>query len=211
MTSKPHGNDVWDLWLERAKPLIPVMVIQDLADAIPMAQALVAGGVRLLEVTLRTGCALDAIRLIRQTVPDVIVGAGTVTSVKQLEEALAQGAEFIVSPGISAGLLQAAADWGGPYLPGVATPSEVMQARDAGFRHQKFFPAAAAGGEAMLKALRGPFHDVRFCPTGGIGQEHYRDYLALANVFAVGGSWLTPAEFVGAGNWQAITTLAIAS
>ncbi|UZK03335.1 bifunctional 4-hydroxy-2-oxoglutarate aldolase/2-dehydro-3-deoxy-phosphogluconate aldolase [Venatoribacter cucullus] len=210
MTGKHHGNDVWNLWLERAKPLIPVMVIDDITDAIPMAQALVAGGVRLLEVTLRTSCALDAIRLIRQTVPDVIVGAGTVTSAVQLQAAVEQGAEFIVSPGISAELLQAAVSWGGPYLPGVATASEVMQARTAGFRHQKFFPAAVAGGEAMLKALKGPFYDVKFCPTGGIGQDNYQDYLQLENVFAVGGSWLTPAELVAAKNWPAITTLAIA-
>ncbi|QQD21799.1 bifunctional 4-hydroxy-2-oxoglutarate aldolase/2-dehydro-3-deoxy-phosphogluconate aldolase [Oceanospirillaceae bacterium ASx5O] len=210
MTGKHHGNDVWNLWLERAKPLIPVMVIDDITDAIPMAQALVAGGVRLLEVTLRTSCALDAIRLIRQTVPDAIVGAGTVTSAAQLQAAVEQGAEFIVSPGISAELLQAAASWGGPYLPGVATASEVMQARTAGFRHQKFFPAAVAGGEAMLKALQGPFYDVKFCPTGGIGQDNYQDYLQLENVFAVGGSWLTPAELVAAKNWPAITTLAIA-
>ena len=210
MTGKHHGNDVWNLWLERAKPLIPVMVIDDITDAIPMAQALVAGGVRLLEVTLRTSCALDAIRLIRQTVPDAIVGAGTVTSAAQLQAAVEQGAEFIVSPCISAELLHAAVSWGGPYLPGVATASEVMQARTAGFRHQKFFPATVAGGEAMLKALQGPFYDVKFCPTGGIGQDNYQDYLTLDNVFAVGGSWLTPAELVAAKNWPAITTLAIA-
>lgn len=205
-----HSNDMWKLWLERAKPIMPVMVINDISDAIPMAQALVAGGVRMLEVTLRTDIGLDAIRLIKQTVPDVIVGAGTVTSAQQLEQALAAGAEFIVSPGISKELLNAAVAWGGPYLPGVSTPSEVMQARAAGFKYQKFFPAEAAGGIAMLKALKGPFFDVKFCPTGGIDQTNYKNYLAQDNVFAVGGSWLTPKELVAEFNWQAMTTLAIA-
>lgn len=205
-----HSNEMWKLWLERAKPIMPVMVINDISDAIPMAQALVAGGVRMLEVTLRTDIGLDAIRLIKQTVPDVIVGAGTVTSAQQLEQAVAAGAEFIVSPGISPELLQAAVAWGGPYLPGVSTPSEVMQARAAGFKQQKFFPAEAAGGVAMLKALKGPFFDVKFCPTGGIDQGNYKDYLAQDNVFAVGGSWLTPKELVAEFNWQAMTTLAIA-
>lgn len=201
---------LWDLWLERAKPLVPVMVIQNPEDAVPMAKALVEGGVRLLEITLRTSHGLDAIALIKQEVPGAIVGVGTVTSAQQLQDALKKGAEFVVSPGLSAGLLAAAREWGGPYLPGVATPSEVMQAREAGFKYQKFFPAAAAGGIAMLKAFSGPFSDVKFCPTGGIAQENYQDYLALANVFAVGGSWLTPAEAVSARNWQAITALAIA-
>lgn len=201
---------MWDLWLERAKPLIPVMVVNELSDAVPMAQALVAGGVRILEVTLRTRYGLDAISLIRQAVPDAVVGVGTVTSPQQLEEAVRRGAAFAVSPGISADLLRAAAEWGGPYLPGVATPSEVLQAREAGFRYQKFFPAAAAGGTAMLKALHGPFADVKFCPTGGIGQSNYHEYLGLANTFAVGGSWLTPDEAVMAKNWPAITALAIA-
>lgn len=201
---------MWDLWLERAKPLIPVMVVNELSDAVPMAQALVAGGVRMLEVTLRTRHGLDAISLIRQAVPDALVGVGTVTSPQQLQDAVRRGAVFAVSPGISPDLLKAAAEWGGPYLPGVATPSEVLQAREAGFRYQKFFPAAAAGGTAMLKALQGPFADVRFCPTGGIGQNNYHEYLNLLNVFAVGGSWLTPEEAVSVKNWPAITALAIA-
>jgi len=201
----------WDLWLERAKPLVPVIVIDDLEQAVPMAQALVDGGVRLLEVTLRTELGLDAIRLIKRDVPDAIVGVGTVTSARQLEDALNMGAEFAVSPGISQELLDCARNWGGPYLPGVATPSEVMQARQAGFRYQKFFPAAAAGGLDMLNAFAGPFHDVMFCPTGGIGGENYQQYLQANNVFAVGGSWLTPKEALSAQNWQAITALAIAS
>lgn len=204
-----HSNEVWNLWLERAKPLIPVLVIQDIAEAIPIAQALVEGGVRILEVTLRTSAGLDAIRIIKQTVGDAIVGAGTVTSAAQFEAAVAQGAEFIVSPGVSDELIQAAIKWGGPYLPGVSTASEVMQAREAGFRYQKLFPAEVVGGVALLKALQGPFADVRFCPTGGIDQHNNQEYLALSNVFAVGGSWLTPKELVSAKNWQALTSLAI--
>ncbi len=201
---------MWDLWLDRAKPLVPVMVIEDPEDAVPMAQALVQGGVRLLEITLRTRHGLEAITRIKHEVPDAIVGVGTVTSVQQMEDALNRGAEFVVSPGILPELLECARRWGGPYLPGVATPSEVLQARTAGFKYQKFFPAAAAGGIKMLKAFSGPFADVKFCPTGGIDQKNYQDYLALNNVFAVGGSWLTPAEAVSARNWQAITTMAIA-
>lgn len=204
-----YSNDVWELWLERSKPLIPVLVIEELADAIPIAQALVDGGVLLLEVTLRTPAGLAAIGLIKKHVEGAIVGAGTVTSAAQFQACVEQGAEFIVSPGISAELIQAAIQWGGPYLPGVATASEVMQARQAGFLYQKLFPAEVVGGQSMLKALQGPFADVRFCPTGGIGQHNYQDYLTLTNVFAVGGSWLTPKESVAAKNWQALTQLAI--
>lgn len=205
-----QGSDMWNLWLERAKPLIPVLVIEDIADAIPLAQALVAGGVRMLEVTLRTQAGLEAIRVIRQTVPDAIVGVGTVTSAEQFEQALARGAQFVVSPGMSPELTEAAQRWGGPYMPGVATPTEVLQARQAGFRYQKLFPAKVVGGIGMLNALNGPFADVRFCPTGGLDASNYRDYLVQSNVFAAGGSWLTPKELVAAKNWPAITALAIA-
>lgn len=206
-----HGSEVWNLWLERAKPLIPVIVINDIAEAIPLAQSLVAGGVRFMEITLRTPLGLDAIRIIKETVPDAIVGAGTVTNSKQFEAVLQQGAEFVVSPGLDADLLRAAQEWGGPYLPGVATASEVMQARNAGFRFQKLFPAQVVGGVQALKAFSGPFYDVKFCPTGGIGQHNYQEFLAAHNVFAVGGSWLAPKELVATHNWQAITGLAISS
>lgn len=206
-----HSTEVWNLWLERSKPLLPVIVINDITEAIPLAQALVAGGVRMLEITLRTGLGLEAIKIIKQTVPDAIVGAGTVTTVEQFEAALAYGAEFIVSPGVSPELLVKASEWNGPYLPGVATASEVMQARNAGFRYQKLFPAEVVGGLSALKALAGPFSDVKFCPTGGIEQKNYQDYLAQKNVFAVGGSWLTPKELVATQNWQAIQSLAISS
>ena len=204
------ADHMWDLWMERAKPLVPVIVIQDPEEAVPLAKALVDGGVRMLEVTLRTEHGLTAIELIKQEVPEAIVGVGTVTSAQQMEDALKKGAEFVVSPGSSESLLGFAAEWGGPYLPGVATPGEVMRAREAGFLYQKFFPAGAAGGIPMLKALAGPFGDVKFCPTGGISQGNYQDYLALNNVFAVGGSWLTPGDLQSARNWQAITSLAIA-
>lgn len=201
---------MWDLWLERTKPLVPVLVINDLEDAVPMAQALVDGGVHLLEVTLRTACGLEAIREIRANVPEVIVGVGTVTSAAQLNDALKVGAEFVVSPGFTRNLLDAAREWGGPYLPGVATPSEVMQAAEAGFTRMKFFPAVAAGGRDMLRSIGAPLPDISFCPTGGISAETYGDYLELKNVFAVGGSWLTPDKLVSARNWQGITELAAA-
>lgn len=200
---------MWDLWLERAKPIIPVMVIEDVAQAIPLAQALVAGGVRLLEVTLRTQAGLDAIKLIRHAVPEAIVGAGTVTNAQQFEQALSKGAQFVVSPGSSPALFDAARSWGGVYLPGVATASEVMQARELGFRYQKLFPALAVGGEGLLSALSGPFSDVYFCPTGGIDGRNYHQFLALRNVFAVGGSWLTPAEQLHDQQWSTIEAMAI--
>lgn len=206
-----HSVEVWNLWLERSKPLVPVIIIEDIATVIPLAQSLVAGGVRFLEITLRTQLGLEAIKILKQTVPDAIVGAGTVTSSEQFEAALQQGAEFIVSPGISSELLACAQEWKGPYLPGVATASEVMQARQAGFRYQKLFPAEVVGGLAALKALAGPFNDVKFCPTGGVSAANYRDYLQLANVFAVGGSWLTPKELISRHNWAAIEGLAISS
>ena len=205
-----HHPNVWGLWLERSKPIIPVLVFDEITQAIPVAQALVSGGVRLLEVTLRTAQGLEAIRIIKQTVPEAIVGAGTVTTAEQFSAAIAAGAEFIVSPGLSPELLQAAKDWGGPYLPGVATPAEVMQARNAGFRYQKLFPAEVVGGVEMLKALFGPFSDVKFCPTGGISPENYQTYLQAPNVFSVGGSWLTPKELLTTQNWSAIQSLAIA-
>jgi 2-dehydro-3-deoxyphosphogluconate aldolase/(4S)-4-hydroxy-2-oxoglutarate aldolase len=198
---------MWDTWLEDAKPVMPVIVINDLADAVPLAQALVAGGVKLLEVTLRTECALEAIREIKANVPGAIVGVGTVVSPEQLSAALNQGAEFAVSPGFTRSLLDAAKEWGGPYLPGVATPSEVMQVREAGFKEMKFFPAVASGGRDMLRSIGAPLPDVRFCPTGGIGAETYHDFLELENVFTVGGSWLTPSKLISARNWQEITEI----
>ena len=208
---KDKTTSVWPSWLAQAKPLVPVLVFDDLNDVVPVAQALVDGGITLLEVTLRTPIGLDAIELIKNRVEGAIVGAGTVTTATQLEAAVKRGAEYIVSPGITDELLQSAQTWGGPYLPGVATASEVMQAMTAGFYYQKLFPAAVVGGLSMLKALQGPFPEVQFCPTGGIGQDSYPDYLRLSNVFAVGGSWLTPKALIVKKDWQALFNLAASS
>lgn len=186
---------------------VQVIVLDRVEDAVPLAQALVAGGVHMLEVTLRTNAGLDSIRQIRAEVPDAIVGVGTVCGAQQMEEALNAGAQFVVSPGISAELLACAQNWGGPYLPGVATASDVLQARAAGFVWPKFFPAVPAGG---LSALSGPFADVRFCPTGGVEAANYREFLQQPNVFAVSGSRLTPKSAIAAQNWHVITELALA-
>jgi 2-dehydro-3-deoxyphosphogluconate aldolase/(4S)-4-hydroxy-2-oxoglutarate aldolase len=192
-------------------PVIPVIVLQRLADAVPLARALVAGGVRVLEVTLRTPAALDCIEAIAREVPDAIVGAGTVRSAADAQAARRAGARFAVSPGFTREVAQACRDAALPLLPGVATASEVMAANAEGFRFLKFFPATAAGGIPMLKALAGPFPDVVFCPTGGITPQTAPDFLALPNVAVCGGSWLTPADAVDAGDWARITALANAA
>lgn len=188
-------------------PVIPVIVIERLADAVPLAQALVAGGVRVLEVTLRTPVALDAIRAM-SAVPGAIVGAGTIRSAADARAAKAAGAVFGVSPGYTAEVGAACREVGLPLLPGVATASEVMAAQADGLSFLKFFPATAAGGIPMLKALAGPFPDVVFCPTGGISLQTAPEFLALSNVKVCGGSWLTPADAVKAGDWARITQLA---
>ncbi|MCB1824639.1 MAG: bifunctional 4-hydroxy-2-oxoglutarate aldolase/2-dehydro-3-deoxy-phosphogluconate aldolase [Candidatus Competibacteraceae bacterium] len=192
----------------RVGPVIPVLVIEDLAQAVPLAQALVAGGVRVLEVTLRTAVALEAIRLIAREVPEAIVGVGTLTRPEEFAEAMDVGARFGVSPGLTPALIEAACETGLPLLPGVMTPSDVMAARAAGFRELKLFPAQQAGGIGMLRALAGPFPDVTFCPTGGITAETAPEFLALPNVACVGGSWLTPKAALLAGDWSRITELA---
>jgi 2-dehydro-3-deoxyphosphogluconate aldolase / (4S)-4-hydroxy-2-oxoglutarate aldolase len=189
-------------------PVIPVIVIQRLADAVPLARALVEGGVRVLEVTLRTPVALAAIRAIAAEVPGAIVGAGTLRSVADVDAVLAAGAQFAVSPGYTAALGAACAAAGLPLLPGVATAGEAMAAMDRGHRFLKFFPATAAGGIPMLKALAGPFPDLAFCPTGGITVETAPQFLALPNVRVCGGSWLTPEAAVAAGDWARIAQLA---
>ena len=194
--------------LLRAAPVMPVIVIDDAAQAVPLARALVEGGIRVLEVTLRTPAALQAIRAIAREVPDAIVGAGTIINAHDLQQAREAGARFGVSPGATPELLALgrAGDW--PYLPGVMTPSDLMAALAAGYNTLKFFPAAQAGGIPMLKALGGPFPQVTFCPTGGITPATASDYLALPNVACVGGSWLTPAALLRARDWPAITRLA---
>jgi 2-dehydro-3-deoxyphosphogluconate aldolase/(4S)-4-hydroxy-2-oxoglutarate aldolase len=189
-------------------PVIPVIVIERLDDAVPLARALVAGGVRVLEVTLRTEVALDAIAAMVAEVPEAIVGAGTLRSVADARAAKAAGAVFGVSPGYTAEVGAACRELGLPLLPGVATASEVMAALADGLHFLKFFPATAAGGIPLLKALAGPFADVMFCPTGGISLANAPEFLALPNVKVCGGSWLTPAPAVAAGDWGVITALA---
>lgn len=192
-------------------PVIPVIVIDRVEDAVPMAQALVAGGVRVLEITLRTAAALPSMAAIVRQVPEAIVGAGTIRSPDDARAAHDAGCRFGVSPGYTAAVGQACRSLGLPLLPGVATASEVMVAHDEGHDVLKFFPAAAAGGEALLKAWSGPFPDVVFCPTGGLTVETAPRYLALSNVVVCGGSWLTPSEAVRGRDWARITRLAQAA
>jgi 2-dehydro-3-deoxyphosphogluconate aldolase / (4S)-4-hydroxy-2-oxoglutarate aldolase len=189
-------------------PVIPVIVLHRVEDAAPLARALLEGGVRVLEVTLRTPVALQCMAAILSALPDAIVGAGTLRTPADADAALAAGCSFGVSPGYSAALGRHCAAIGLPLLPGVATASEVMAATDDGYRFLKFFPAGAAGGVAMLKSLAGPFPDVTFCPTGGINAETAKQYLALPNVRVCGGSWLTPDDAVQSGDWSRITRLA---
>lgn len=177
--------------LMRTAPVIPVIVIDDIAHAAPLAEALVAGGLRVLEVTLRTPAALDAIAAMKR-VPGAIVGAGTVTNERELDQALAAGSEFIVSPGLTEPLGRAAIARGVPFLPGIATAGDLMRGLDLGLTHFKFFPAMAAGGLPALKALAAPFGQCRFCPTGGIGRENAAEWLAFDPVLCVGGSWVAP-------------------
>lgn len=196
------------LEIMRVGPVIPVIVIEDLTRAVPLAKALVAGGVRVLEVTLRTPVALAAIRAMAREVPEAILGVGTLTRPEDFAEAREAGARFGVSPGLTPALIEAARESGLPLLPGVMTPSDVIAARLAGFRELKLFPAQQAGGIGMLQALAGPFPDVTFCPTGGITAETAPEFLALPNVACVGGSWLTPKTALAAGDWETITALA---
>ena len=187
-----------------ASPVMPVIVLDRVDDAVPLAEALVGGGIRVLEVTLRTAAALDCVLAIRAAVPDAIVGVGTINSVADLNAARAAGALFGVSPGTTPELLAHAAASGFPFLPGSMTPSDVMRALAAGYTAMKLFPARQAGGIDMLKALGGPFPQVVFCPTGGIDADSAAAYLALPNVACVGGSWLSPASLVASKDWDEI-------
>jgi 2-dehydro-3-deoxyphosphogluconate aldolase / (4S)-4-hydroxy-2-oxoglutarate aldolase len=189
-------------------PVIPVIVLHDVAHAVPMARALVAGGIRMLEVTLRTPQALACMEAIAKEVPEAVVGAGTVRSVADVMAAANAGAKFAVSPGYTAAVGQACRDQGLALLPGVATGSEIMMAQEDGYTALKFFPAMQAGGPAMLKAWGGPFFDVRFCPTGGVTTQNALEFLSLPNVACVGGSWLVPADALAQGDWARIETLA---
>lgn len=191
--------------LFKLSPVVPVMVIERLEDAVPMAEALLAAGVPILEVTLRTPVAIQAIERLREKLPRAVVGAGTVTTPKELNAVKTAGAQFAISPGITTNLLRAGAHGDVPLIPGVATISELMTAKELGYTHLKFFPAEAAGGCAMLKSIAGPFPDITFCPTGGIHQGNFQDYLDLPNVACVGGSWILPKPAIDAHNWQAVT------
>lgn len=204
MSAKQHA-------LERyltLAPVVPVVVVDDAAHAVPLARALVAGGIRAIEITLRTPAALDAVRAIAAEVEGAVVGVGTVLTSEQLLAAEHAGARFAVSPGASLRLIDAAQDTALPWLPGAATASEAMVLHERGYRHLKFFPAESSGGAAALRALNGPLPELRYCATGGIGLHNARDYLALPNVIAVGGSWLTPSERVANGDWAGIAHLA---
>ena len=189
-------------------PVIPVIVLNDVAHAVPMARALVAGGIRMLEVTLRTPQALACMEAIAREVPDAVVGAGTVRSAQDAAAAAKAGAQFAVSPGYTRTVGQACKDNGLSLLPGVATGSEIMMAQEDGYTELKFFPAMQAGGPAMLKAWSGPFFDVKFCPTGGVTQANAPELLALPNVACVGGSWLVPGDALAKGDWARIEALA---
>ncbi len=186
-------------------PVLPVMVIPDIEMALPLADALMAGGIKVLEITLRTDCALDAIKLIAKERPDAIVGAGTLLTPKDAEKAAEAGAKFGVSPGLTKTLAKQDAL---PLLPGVSTASEVMKALEWGFERLKFFPAVPAGGVPMLKGIGGPLPQVKFCPTGGIGLNNAADFLALDNVLCVGGSWVAPEKAMKEGQWGEISKLA---
>ncbi|BCZ19526.1 2-keto-3-deoxy-6-phosphogluconate aldolase [Helicobacter sp. NHP19-012] len=191
-----------------AGPIIPVMVVEEAKDAVPLARALVQGGIKVLEITLRTKEALEAINNIAQEVPEAIVGAGTVLNPTDLKRAEQAGAKFAISPGLTLALANASKESPIPLVPGVASGSEVMLALEHGLKHLKFFPAQVAGGVAMLKSFAGPFLEAFFCPTGGISLENMGDYLKLPNVLCVGGSWLAPKELVQAKEWAKITQIA---
>lgn len=190
-----------------ASPIIPVMVIEDVADAIPIAQALIDGGIRVFEITLRTEAALASIEQIAGYFPNAIVGAGTVLSAAQYDAVVASGAQFAISPGATPSLLSHAAAKDCPLIPGVATASEMMFAREQGYRYLKFFPAEANGGVKALSALTAPIQDVRICPTGGVSEQNVAEYLALSCVSCVGGSWIMPKALVTAKDWSGITRL----
>lgn len=189
-------------------PVMPVVVLERLEDAVPVARALVAGGLPAIELTLRTDVALDAIRKIAEEVPEILVGAGTIVRPEQADRAAAAGARFLVSPGATPGLLGAMAATGLPFLPGTATVSEVLTVLEAGFTEMKFFPAEAAGGAPYLRSIASPVPDARFCPTGGITPATASTYLSLPNVGCVGGSWLTPAAALAAGDYDRVEVLA---
>ncbi len=188
-------------------PIVPVVVIENIKDAVPLAQSLVEGGIHIIEVTLRSSCALEAIELIAKNAPKMRVGAGTILNPTQLEQAQNRGAEFLISPGLTIKLLEYAKKKDMPLIPGVSSSSEVMQALELGYSALKFFPAEYCGGVKLLNAFNGPFKGVKFCPTGGISTDNMRSYLNLENVLCVGGSWLTPKNLIQNKEWDKITEI----
>ncbi|WP_120833552.1 bifunctional 4-hydroxy-2-oxoglutarate aldolase/2-dehydro-3-deoxy-phosphogluconate aldolase [Helicobacter pylori] len=188
-------------------PIVPVVVIENIKDAVPLAQSLIEGGIPIIEVTLRSSCALEAIELIAKNVPKMRVGAGTILNLTQLEQAQNRGAEFLISPGLTPSLLEHAKKKDMPLIPGVSSSSEVMQALELGYNTLKFFPAEYCGGVKLLNAFNGPFKGVKFCPTGGISVDNMRSYLNLENVLCVGGSWLTPKDLIQNKEWDKITEI----
>ncbi|MBS3012429.1 bifunctional 4-hydroxy-2-oxoglutarate aldolase/2-dehydro-3-deoxy-phosphogluconate aldolase [Helicobacter pylori] len=188
-------------------PIVPVVVIENIKDAVPLAQSLIEGGIPIIEVTLRSSCALEAIELIAKNVPKMRVGAGTILNLTQLEQAQNRGAEFLISPGLTIKLLEHAKKKNMPLIPGVSSSSEVMQALELGYNALKFFPAEYCGGVKLLNAFNGPFKGVKFCPTGGISADNMRSYLNLENVLCVGGSWLTPKNLIQNKEWDKITEI----
>ncbi|GAA9077309.1 bifunctional 4-hydroxy-2-oxoglutarate aldolase/2-dehydro-3-deoxy-phosphogluconate aldolase [Helicobacter pylori] len=188
-------------------PIIPVVVIENIKDAVPLAQSLVEGGIHIIEVTLRSSCALEAIELIAKNVPKMRVGVGTILNPTQLEQAQNRGAEFLISPGLTIKLLEHAKKKDMPLIPGVSSSSEVMQALELGYSALKFFPAEYCGGVKLLNAFNGPFKGVKFCPTGGISADNMHSYLNLENVLCVGGSWLTPKNLIQNKEWDKITEI----
>lgn len=193
--------------LFKAGPVVPVIVISDLSQAVPLAQALLDGGISVMEVTLRTEHGLAAIEAIAKEFPQALIGAGTVVNAQQLAQVAAAGGKFAISPGSTPALMEAANQGDIPFIPGVTSPSEVMRGLELGYDHFKFFPAEANGGVKALKALNAPFGDITICPTGGISLANAKDYLALDFVHCIGGSWIVPLDLIEAGDWQAITTL----
>ncbi len=188
-------------------PIIPVVVVENIKDAVPLAQSLIEGGIPIIEVTLRSSCALEAIELIAKNVPKMCVGAGTILNLTQLEQAQNRGAEFLISPGLTIKLLEYAKKKDMPLIPGVSSSSEVMQALELGYSALKFFPAEYCGGVKLLDAFNGPFKGVKFCPTGGISTDNMHSYLNLENVLCVGGSWLTPKNLIQNKEWDKITEI----
>jgi 2-dehydro-3-deoxyphosphogluconate aldolase/(4S)-4-hydroxy-2-oxoglutarate aldolase len=202
----PQNTDAL-LPIMTGQAVIPVIVLDDAKDAVPLARALVAGGLPAIEITLRTDAALESIRRVAAEVPDAVVGAGTILNARQFDEAVEAGSKFIVSPGLSPELIDAAEGGPVPLLPGAVTSSEIMAALEEGYYLLKFFPAEQAGGTAYLKSLSSPFGAVKFCPTGGVSAANATDYLSLPNVLCVGGSWVAPKDAVMAGDWARITAL----